>query len=126
MTAERMRDPEPAVDTSAGTAAGAAGPGGGERPAPWVWLINLGMGPQFHAVPAADDPGSAHPRGFEAVTWPTVDATAPCGHDGRFRRGAFRHADLPRCSGCCAATGTEEGYGPRPGAPTGTTGPSAR
>lgn len=112
MTAERVRVGEPAV--------GNARPSGGERPAPWVWLINLGMGPQFHALPAADDPGAAHPRGFEAATWPTVTGTAACRHDGRFRHGAYRHADLPRCLGCCAATGVPEGYGPRPGAPTDT------
>lgn len=130
MTAEQVRDAEPA----AGTSDSAGPPGVGERPAPWVWLINLGMGPQFHALPAAGDPGAAHPRGFEAVTWPTVDAAAACGREARFRCGAYQHADLPRCLGCCAATGAGEGYGPRPGAPndtsanttSGTTGGSIR
>ncbi|MFG1858527.1 hypothetical protein ACGFJT_42315 [Actinomadura geliboluensis] len=117
MTDERVLDTEPAAGTDP---ADATPPGGGERPAPGVWLINLGMGPQFHALPSADDPGTAPPRGFEAATWPTVDAAAACGHAGRFRRGGYRHTDLPRCPGCCAATGTEEGYGPRSGAPTGT------
>lgn len=126
MTAERVRDPQSAVGAPAGTSAGAAGHGDEERPAARVWLINLGMGPQFHALPAADDPGSADPRGFEAVRWPTVDAAAACGPDGRFRRGAFQHADLPRCLSCCAATDTEEGYGPWTGAPTDSTDGSVR
>lgn len=74
------------------------------------------MGPQLHALPAVLDPGDPPPTPglFDRQTWPTVTATPACGHVGTFRRGGYIHRDLGRCWGCCAATGTPDGFGVPP------------